>query len=342
MSDRLEVVPVRGIAEISAGDDLATQIHEALPEPLRDGDVVAVTSKIVSKAAGLTFDGVRDTLLDKHTVRTVARRGNTRIVRTTHGLTMAAAGLDASNTAPGSVVALPPDPDADAARLRDQLGRLSGANVAVIVTDTAGRPWRQGQTDIAIGAAGLATIDDLADALDSHGNRLVVTAPAVADEIAGAADLVQGKTLGVPVAVVRGVAERVLPPGRHGDGAAALVRPAEADLFGWGSADAVRAAVRRDDPEADRGFPVPDDSVDDMVADALEAADPTLVELRPLAPGQWQVAAVDRAEREAAAWEAGGLVERLRALAVATRRRIEVRHDRSEPSALARVTITPE
>jgi coenzyme F420-0:L-glutamate ligase / coenzyme F420-1:gamma-L-glutamate ligase len=340
MTGRLEVVPVHGIAEIAAGDDLATLIHEALAEPFRDGDVVVVTSKVVSKAAGLTFDGDRDTLLDKHTVRTVARRGNTRIVRTAHGLTIAAAGLDASNTTPGSVIALPPDPDADAARLRDRLSRLSGANVAVIVTDTAGRAWRQGQTDIAIGVAGLAAIDDLADALDTYGNRLVVTAPAVADEIAGAADLVQGKTLGVPVAVVRGLAERVLPPGRQGDGAAVLVRPADSDLFGWGAADAVRAAVRRDDPEATSGFSVPDDSDADMVADALEAADPTLVELRPVGPGRWHVVVVDGAEREAAAWEAGALVERLRALAVATRRRIEV--DRSGPDALALVTITSE
>jgi coenzyme F420-0:L-glutamate ligase / coenzyme F420-1:gamma-L-glutamate ligase len=165
----------------------------------------------------------------------------------------------------------------------------------VIVTDTAGRAWRRGQTDIAIGAAGLAAVDDLADARDSHGNRLVVTAPAIADEIAGAADLVQGKTLGVPVAVVRGLAERVMPPGRRGDGAAILVRPAESDLFGWGAADAVRAAVRRDDPEATDGFPAPDDSVDDMMVDALEAADPALVELRPAGRGRWQVVAADGA-----------------------------------------------
>jgi coenzyme F420-0:L-glutamate ligase / coenzyme F420-1:gamma-L-glutamate ligase len=342
MTDRLEVTPVRGIGEITAGDDLALLIHEALPEALRDGDVVVVTSKVVSKAAGLTFAGDRETLLDKHTARMVARRGQTRIVRTIHGLTIAAAGLDASNTAPGSVIALPPEPDADAAVLRDRLGRLSGANVAVVVTDTAGRPWRQGQTDIAIGVAGLAPVDSLADTVDSHGNRLVVTAPAVADEVAGAADLVQGKTLGVPVAVVRGLAERVLPPGRHGDGAAALVRPAEADLFGWGAVDAVRAAVRRDDPEAADGFPAPDDSVDDLAADALEAADPTLVELRPLGPGRWEVVATDGATPAAAAWEAGALVERLRALAVATRRRVDVRRDDAEPDVLARVAITPE
>ncbi len=340
MTGRLEVVPVRGIGEIAAGDDLAALIHRELAEPLRAGDVVVVTSKVVSKAAGLTFDGDRDALLDKHTVRTVARRGNTRIVRTAHGLTIAAAGLDASNTAPGSVIALPPDPDADAARLRDRLSRLSGVNVAVIITDTAGRAWRQGQTDIAVGAAGLAAVDDLADALDSHGNRLVVTAPAVADEIAGAADLVQGKTLGVPVAVVRGLAERVLPPGRQGGGAAVLVRPAESDLFGWGAADAVRAAARRDDPEATSGFPVPDDSVADMVADALEAADPALVELRPAGPGQWEMVAAGGAMHEAAAWEAGALVERLHALAIATRRRIAL--DRSGPDTLALVTITAE
>jgi coenzyme F420-0:L-glutamate ligase / coenzyme F420-1:gamma-L-glutamate ligase len=339
-TDRLEIVPVRGIGEIEAGDDLAALILAALPEPLRDGDVVVVTSKVVSKAAGLVSAGDRQTLLDKHTRRTVARRGPTRIVRTPQGLTLAAGGLDASNTRPETVVALPPEPDADAERLRRRLSDSARVNVGVVVTDTAGRPWREGQTDIAIGVAGLAPLESFTDARDPYGNRLVVTAPAVADEIAGAADLVQGKTLGIPVAVVRGLAARVLPAGVHGPGAAALVRPADTDLFGWGAADAVRTAARRDAPDASDGFPAPVDPVEDLVDDALRAADDTLVELRPIGPGEWQVVAVDGSTREAAAWEAGALVERLRALAVATRRRVAVHPDRSGPAVLARVTIT--
>jgi coenzyme F420-0:L-glutamate ligase / coenzyme F420-1:gamma-L-glutamate ligase len=341
MTGRVEVVAVDGLPEVQAGDDLAGLIQAAMPEPLRDGDVVVVTSKVVSKAAGLVVSGDRETLLDKHTQRLVARRGATRIVRTPQGLTLAAGGLDASNTPAGTVVVLPPEPDVDAERLRRRLGELASVNVAVIVTDTAGRPWRQGQTDIAIGVAGLTPVEDHADRVDGHGNRLVVTAPAVADEIAGAADLVQGKTLGVPVAVVRGLATRVLPAGRRGPGATALLRPADADLFGWGSADAVRAAVRRDDPDAVDGFPAPTEPVEDLIDDAMATVDATLVELRPVGPGQWRVVAADGVPREAAAWEAGALVERLRVLAMATRRRVDVQRDRTGRAGLARVTITP-
>jgi coenzyme F420-0:L-glutamate ligase/coenzyme F420-1:gamma-L-glutamate ligase len=340
MTGRLEVVPVHGLPEIGPGDDLAALIQGAVPEPLRDGDVVVVTSKVISKAAGLVAKGDRETLLDKQTRRVVARRGEIRVVRTPHGLTLAAGGLDASNTLPGTVVPLPPEPDADAERMRRRLRDLAGVNVAVVVTDTAGRPWRQGQTDIAIGVAGLTPVDDYTDTVDGHGNRLVVTAPAVADEIAGAADLVQGKTAGVPVAVVRGLAERVLPPDRDGPGATALLRPAATDMFGWGAADAVRTAVRRDDPDASDGFPAPVDPVEDLVDDALRAADRTLVELQPIGPGQWRLLAVDGAPREAAAWEAGALVERLRTLAVATRRRLDVHRDGTGRAGLARVTIT--
>lgn len=341
MTDRVEVLPVRGLGEIEAGDDLAELIRAAVPEPLRDGDIVVVTSKVISKAAGLVVTGERDTLVDKHTRRIVARRGGTRIVRTPHGLTLAAGGLDASNTTPGTVVALPPEPDADAERLRRQWHRDADVNVAVVVTDTAGRPWRTGQTDIAIGVAGLAPVDSYTDAEDGYGNGLVVTAPAIADEIAGAADLVQGKVLGVPVAIVRGLAARVLPPGRHGPGAVDLIRPAESDLFGWGAADAVRTAARRDDPDAADGFPVSVEPVDSLVDDALRATDPTLVELQPIGPGQWRILAADGSSREAAAWEAGALVERLRALAVSTRRRVTTHRDRSGPAVLAKVTITP-
>jgi coenzyme F420-0:L-glutamate ligase/coenzyme F420-1:gamma-L-glutamate ligase len=342
MSMRVEVVAVEGLGEIRSGDDLAAMIHAASPVSLADGDVVVITSKVVSKAAGLVFEGDRDELLEQHAVRVVARRGQTRIVRTPHGLTLAAAGLDASNTPPGTVVALPADPDAEACRIRRRLGELAAANVAVVVTDTAGRAWRQGQTDIAIGVAGLAPIENLADTTDSHGNRLAVTAPAIADEIAGASDLVQGKTSGVPVAVVRGLADRVLPADVDGTGASALVRSPDADLFGWGAADAVRVAVRRDAADAADGFPQPVDVAATLIDDATAATDETAVKVLPIGgPGRWRLVAVTGVRPEIAAWEAGAFVERLLALAVSTRRTVTVDRDPAEPGVLATVTVSP-
>ena len=149
---------------------------------------------------------------------------------------MAAAGVDASNVAPGTVVLLPEDPDATARSLRVRVHAETGRNVAVVVTDTAGRAWRAGQTDLAIGAAGIEPLDDHAGRTDPYGNPLAVTAPAVADELASVAELVTGKLAGRPVAVVRGIAARVLPAGEHGPGARALVRPRHADMFGLGAA----------------------------------------------------------------------------------------------------------
>jgi coenzyme F420-0:L-glutamate ligase/coenzyme F420-1:gamma-L-glutamate ligase len=341
MSERLEVLPVGGLGEIAAGDDLAELIQATLPQPLHVGDIVVVTSKVVSKAAGLVTSGDRDALLDKHTRRVVARRGPTRIVRTPQGLTLAAGGLDASNTEPGTVVPLPPEPDADAARIRRRLSLLAGVNVAVIVTDTAGRPWREGQTDIAIGVAGLVPTMPHGDVVDAYGNRLVVTAPAIADEIAAAADLVQGKTRGIPVAVVRGLATLVLPADQDGPGAAALIRSDDADLFGWGASDAVRMAARRDAPDAADGFPAPVDPIEVLVDDAMRATDDTLIELHPIGEGRWRVVPTPDASVTAAAWEAGALVERLRALAVATRRHVTVERA-AETDALAVVVITSE
>jgi coenzyme F420-0:L-glutamate ligase/coenzyme F420-1:gamma-L-glutamate ligase len=159
---------------------------------------------------------------------------------------MAAAGVDASNVEPGSVLLLPADPDATARRLRREIAARSGANVAVVVTDTAGRAWRTGQTDIAIGAAGLVVLDDHAGRTDSYGNELVVTAPALADELAGAAELAQGKLAARPFAVVRGRHELVLPAGEDGPGAAALVRDEGEDLFGYGAREAVVRALAGD------------------------------------------------------------------------------------------------
>jgi coenzyme F420-0:L-glutamate ligase/coenzyme F420-1:gamma-L-glutamate ligase len=251
------LLPVTGVGEVTAGDDLARLLVEALrEEPLRDGDVLVVTSKVVSKAEGRVRYDDKEVVVAADTDRVVATRFGTRIVRTRHGLVLAGAGVDASNVAVGSVLSLPVDPDASAVRLREALVRLAGVNVAVVVTDTAGRAWRQGQTDIAIGAAGLDVLDDHAGRTDGYGNPLAVTVPAVADEIAAAGDLVKGKLDRRPAAVLRGLATRVLPAGSHGPGARALVRPEATDMFGLGARDAVQAAVDAD-PAALRGMGAP-------------------------------------------------------------------------------------
>lgn len=250
MTGRLEVLAPDGVGEVREGTDLAELFLQALDEPLADGDVVVVTSKVVSKAEGRTRGGDREGALaeelDAPGARVVARRGPTTIVRTRHGLTMAAAGIDASNVARGTVVLLPLDPDASARALRRRLHKLTGRTVGVVVTDTAGRAWREGQTDITIGAAGLLVAEDYAGRVDDHGNELAVTAPAVADEVAGAAELAQGKLAGRPFALVRGRADLVLPAGDDGPGARALVRPEGGDLFGYGAREAVVRALAGD------------------------------------------------------------------------------------------------
>lgn len=248
---RLEVWAPDGLPEVVAGEDLAALVLSVLSggADLADGDIVSVTSKVVSKAEGRSRVGDREEAIDEEAVRLVARRGATRIVRHRLGLTMAAAGVDASNVAVGSIVLLPLDPDHSARALRREIHRRAGVNVGVLVTDTAGRAWRDGQTDIAIGAAGLVVAEDFAGRTDPHGNPLVVTLPAVADEIAGAVELVQGKLGGRPVAVVRGRADLVLPPGDDGPGATSLVRPEGGDLFGWGAREAVVRALAGDDAD---------------------------------------------------------------------------------------------
>jgi coenzyme F420-0:L-glutamate ligase/coenzyme F420-1:gamma-L-glutamate ligase len=271
------VVPVTGIGEVSSGDDLATLLHEALADGpgLNDGDIVVVTSKVVSKAEGQVQAVDRTVALATETDRVVARRGPVTIARTHHGLVMANAGIDASNVPPGSLVLLPRDPDATARALRERLAG-QGANVAVLVSDTSGRAWRNGQTDIAVGAAGLEVVRDFAGILDGYGNELAVTAPAVADEIASAADLVKGKLARVPVAVVRGLGHLVLPRGSHGPGAAALLRGEGTDMFGHGTRDAVVRAVTADQTQR-RGFGDPAEAEDLAAAllllpDVVEAA----------------------------------------------------------------------
>ena len=244
MTTGLRAWPVEGIGEVTAGTDLATLLAPLLAPDLRDGDVVVVTSKVVSKAEGRLREGDREAAIVQETVRVVARRGPTSIVENRLGLVMAAAGVDASNVEPGHVLLLPEDPDASARALRARWRADPGVNVAVVVSDTAGRAWRTGQTDLAVGVAGLEPLQDLSGTVDGYGNALVVTAPAVADELASVAELVTGKTSGRPVSVVRGLAGRVLPAGQHGPGARVLNRPRPQDMFALGAREAVVAAVR--------------------------------------------------------------------------------------------------
>ncbi len=232
------IIGVAGLPEIVAGADLASLITTAAGD-LRDGDILVVTSKIVSKAEGRVAEMSRDEAISAETTRVVARRGPTTISQTRHGFVLAAAGVDASNTAPGTVVLLPVDPDESARRLRKGVQDMCGARVGVIVTDTMGRPWRNGQTDTAIGAAGVMPVRDYRGEADTFGNILEVTVAAIADEIAAAGDLVKGKALRMPVAIVRGLASLVTSD--DGPGARVLVRPADEDMFRYGSADVPHA-----------------------------------------------------------------------------------------------------
>ena len=234
----ISITAVAGLPEVTPGADLPALVEAAEPD-LRDGDILVITSKVISKAEGRLVRADRDQAIDAETVRMVARRGQTRIVQTRHGLVLAAAGVDNSNTPPGTVALLPEDPDASARRLRKDLTGRLGVRIAVIITDTLGRPWRTGQADAAIGAAGLVPVQDHRGETDSFGNLLEVTLAAVADEIAAAADLVKGKTDGIPAAVVRGLDRLVTAD--DGPGAAALIRPANEDMFPFGSADVPQA-----------------------------------------------------------------------------------------------------
>ena len=247
----ISCLPLTGIGEIRAGDNLADVLSAATP--LLDGDILVVTSKVISKAEGRVLTRDRTEALADETDRVVATRGNTSIVRTHHGLVMAAAGIDASNTAPGTVVLLPVDPDESARALRERIASAGGPNIAIVISDTSGRAWRNGQTDIAIGAAGLQVIHGYGGRTDDYGNLLAVTAPAVADEIAGTGDLVKGKLDRSPAAVLRGLAHLVLDPGSHGPGARMLIRDEADDMFGHGAREAVLHAVKTE-PEARRGF----------------------------------------------------------------------------------------
>ncbi|RCG27923.1 coenzyme F420-0:L-glutamate ligase [Sphaerisporangium album] len=231
----IEIRPVPGLPEVRPGDDLAALIARAAPG-LAEGDILVVTSKIVSKAEGRVRQGAdRTQAIAEETARVVARRGDTVISQTRHGFVMAAAGVDASNTEPGTVLLLPTDPDASARRIRAGLPVKAG----VILSDTFGRPWRNGLTDVAIGVAGVRPFADFRGMSDGYGNPLMATLTALVDEIAAAAELVKGKLDGVPVAVVRGLSHLVTE--EDGPGVRPLVRPADEDMFRYGSADVVFA-----------------------------------------------------------------------------------------------------
>jgi coenzyme F420-0:L-glutamate ligase / coenzyme F420-1:gamma-L-glutamate ligase len=243
----LTVLPVRGLPEFRPGDDLAAALAEAAPW-LADGDVVVVTSKIVSKVEGRLVaspvdpearDALRRELVDAEAERVLARRGKTLIVANKLGIVQAAAGVDGSNVRRDELALLPADPDASAARLRAALKAVLDVDVAVVVTDTMGRSWRVGQTDAAIGSAGFTVLHRYGGAVDGAGNELLVTEVALADEVAGAADLVKGKLGGVPVAVVRG-----MTPLDDGSTARELVRPLADDMFRLGTDEALRQGRR--------------------------------------------------------------------------------------------------
>ena len=236
MINALSVTPITGIGEIHPGDELAELIAAAAAAqgtPLQDGDCLVVTQKIVSKAEGrlVRLDPLdrdaRRRLVESESVRIVRTRGDLIISETRHGFVCANAGIDLSNVDEGWAALLPVDSDRSAKHVRDALRARAGVEVAVVVSDTFGRPWRQGLTDVAIGVSGIAAVVDLRDTPDALGRTLVVTEVAIADEIASAAELVMGKAANVPVAIVRG-----LDASWFGDGSVRqLVRPPQEDLF---------------------------------------------------------------------------------------------------------------
>ena len=229
----LEVHPLRGIGVVSPGDDVASILVPPLKElQPGDGDVLVVTHKIVSKAEDavrkIVGDGheFKQNLVESEAVSIVRRRGDLIIAETKHGFVCANAGIDLSNASAGTVILLPENPDKSAHRIRLRLHQEFGLDIPVIISDTFGRPWRRGLTDVAIGISGLIAILDLKGTRDWTGRELDVTEIAVADELAAAADLVMGKADGIPAALIRGY-EGPTGPGRGSD----LVRPVDEDLF---------------------------------------------------------------------------------------------------------------
>ncbi|HXW36013.1 MAG TPA: coenzyme F420-0:L-glutamate ligase [Acidimicrobiales bacterium] len=228
----IEIIPVSGIGEVSRGDDLATLLVENAH--LSELDVVVVTQKIVSKAEGRLVASnpldptARENLIQRESVRILRRRDELFVTETPHGFICANAGVDWSNVDDGWAAILPADPDRSARRIRDGIKAQTGHNVGVVISDTFGRPWRRGLTDVAIGCAGVAAIVDLRGTTDTKGRELFATEVCVADELAGAAELVMGKSRGVPAAIVRGADESWF---RRSSVATEIVRPAGEDLF---------------------------------------------------------------------------------------------------------------
>ena len=238
MTGGLTVFPIHGVPEVRPGDDLAGMIVDAATAgdgtALLDGDVVVVTQKVVSKAEGMlelidTDDPrAHKAIVERESVRILRRRGDLIISETKHGFVCANAGIDLSNVEDGYAALLPEDSDRSARRLRDGIRAKGGVEVAIIVSDTFGRVWRRGLTDVAIGCAGIAAVLDLRGTTDSLGRELLVTEVAIVDELAGAADLVMGKSKGVAAAVVRGIDPSWF---RQGEVRGELVRAPHEDLF---------------------------------------------------------------------------------------------------------------
>lgn len=278
----IQILPIAGLPRFRAGDDLAGALATAA-DWLRTGDILVVTSKIISKVEGRMVptptdpearDIARRALVDSEAVRVVARKGRTLITENKLGIVQAASGVDGSNVDGDELALLPTDPDASAAALRASLRDRLGIDVAVLITDTMGRAWRVGQTDVAIGAAGIAVTHPYEGSVDEYGNPLIVTDIAVADELAAAADLVKGKLGEIPVAVVRG-----LTPRENGTTARDLLRPGEEDLFWLGTAEAIdvgrrQAVLMRRSVRDFTDEPVPADVMRAAFADALTAPAP--------------------------------------------------------------------
>src|SRR5262245_53802310 len=283
---KIEVLPVEGLPEFRPGDDLSGAVATAA-RWLRSGDIVVVTSKVVSKVEGRLVrvptdpeerDRIRRRLVFDESVRIIARRARTLITENHLGIVQAASGIDASNVAGDELALLPADPDASALALRLGLRERLGVEVAVVITDTMGRAWRVGQTDVAIGSSGLRVLHGYRGQVDRQGNELAVTEIAVADEVAAAADLVKGKLGAMPVAVVRG-----LPIGSETSTARELVRPVEEDLFRLGTEESIaqghREAVLLEATGPFSEEPVAFDVLEQAVLDALGTSSARFVRL---------------------------------------------------------------